>query len=183
MILLQKGERLFTPPPAEGVEEKVDSIEALLNPQKTSKATETEQHKPDESKKEEHAEEPKEEKKEEVKDDKKKKKKQVKKFVIEPKVLTEEEIEAMKKKETLSAVVKLVQAHERGRQARLYFSDKWSVRKPDANTAPVVEVEPKDPEKMEQAASGFERLYRGHRVRREMKRRENDRRLLIGEFE
>ena len=52
--------------------------------------------------------------------------KRPKKYVPEVKVLTVEEMEALKKKEKISSIVNLIQVAERGRQARLYFNEKYN---------------------------------------------------------
>lgn len=82
----------------------------------------------------------------------------------------------------------LIQAHERGRQARLYYFDVSSVqrtRKANAATSSA----PEKPENTQllhdqnnSASTTIQRVWKGHVAREFIKREENQRRLLIGKM-
>ncbi|KAI4467650.1 hypothetical protein MML48_2g00000914 [Holotrichia oblita] len=179
---IQKGERLFTPPtpPPTPPPEKVDSLERLLQgtPSESKPEEKPPEEKPPEQEPEKQQEPPPEQ--EHPKEEKKHKKKPVKKFVLEPKVLTEEEVEFMKKKEERNAIVKLIQSHERARQARLYVMDRRRVKAKLTDRSTPKKETPPDPEIMNKAATEFQKLYRGYTARKDIQRRELARRYLIG---
>ncbi|XP_022907446.2 IQ and AAA domain-containing protein 1-like isoform X1 [Onthophagus taurus] len=191
---IQKGERIFIPSPT-------------LSPSASKTAEETEGEKTEGEKKE--GEKPEGEKKEgekkegeaadekkveaqddskskeAAKEEKKKRKASAKKLVTEKKELSLEEIEAAKQQEILLNAILLIQTSERGRQARLYCTDILGARGPDPNDPsrakkPEVEVTAED---LDNAAIGFQKLYRGYMARKEQKQRELKRRYLIGMYE
>lgn len=105
-----------------------------------------------------------------------------KKFVPQEPELTPEEIEAKKKQEVITSAVKIIQTHERARQARIYYMDihkiflmRQQLKQPGQKPAP----DP-DPEVEKQAATIIEKYWRGHCTKEYVKRRERERRLLIG---
>lgn len=91
-------------------------------------------------------------------------------------------MEAQRKKQIITDAIKLIQVHERARQSRIYFFQlnqmhlaKKALLVPGKKPPP----EP-DPELVNAAATHIQKMWRGHSVRQELKRREEDRRLLIG---
>lgn len=101
-------------------------------------------------------------------------------FVKEEKILTPEELETIRQKEILKNALTLIQTHERARQSRNYYNDLDNLRKQrKANIGKKVEAP--DPEIINVAATQIERMWKGHAVRKEMKLKERERRLLIGE--
>jgi hypothetical protein len=104
--------------------------------------------------------------------------------VPEVKILTQEEIEELKWKEKISGVVTLIQIAERARQARLYFQEKWK----EHNYRKKIRLGEKPssqppPEEQEYAALQIQKLWRGHCARQLVKRKEKERRFLIGMIE
>lgn len=78
--------------------------------------------------------------------------------------------------------MKLVQTHERARQGRMYFLELYTIlvsKKaalvPGKKAPPAPELEIVNP-----AAIEMQRKYRGHQAKEYVKRRERERRLLIG---
>lgn len=104
-----------------------------------------------------------------------------KKFLPEVPELSPEEIEAQKKKEVITFAVKLIQTHERGRQARNYYLEFFTINAAKKAIA-AGEKQPPTPEPstLNNAAVGIQKVWRGHQAREYMKRREKERRLLIG---
>lgn len=86
----------------------------------------------------------------------------------------------MKKKEERNAIVKLIQSHERARQARLYILDRRRVKAKTADRGTEQKEVAPDPAITNKAATDFQRLYRGYTTRKNIERRELARRYLIG---
>lgn len=96
-------------------------------------------------------------------------------------VLSPDEIEAMRKKQVITDAVKMIQVHERARQARVYFFQVNKIHVTKKQIVPGKKPPPEpDPELLNSAATTIEKYWRGHYVRQTLKRREQDRRLLIG---
>lgn len=96
-------------------------------------------------------------------------------------VLSPDEIEAMKKKQIITDAVKMIQIQERARQARVYFFQVNKIHVAKKQIVPGKKPPPEpDPEVLNNAAITIEKYWRGHQVKETMKRREQDRRLLIG---
>lgn len=108
-----------------------------------------------------------------------------KKFIpLEP-TLSPEEIEAFKKRQIITNAVKMIQIHERARQARVYFFqvNKLHVEKKqqqETTTGKPKKVEEPDPKLLNNAATAIEKVWRGYLSRETLRRREEERRLLIG---
>ncbi|EFA06079.1 IQ and AAA domain-containing protein 1-like [Tribolium castaneum] len=158
---IKNGEKIYTPPPP---------------PPPPPQETEGEEGGEGEtSKPKEIAEQTPEEKAE----TEKKAKRRPKKFVPEVKELTEEELQEIKRKEQITSAVILIQNHERGRQARLYFDEKWKVNEYRRKIREGFKPEPVDVETREKASLHIQRYWRGHCARQLVKRKELERRYLI----
>lgn len=87
----------------------------------------------------------------------------------------------MRKKQIISNAVSLIQVAERARQARVYFFQVNKIYTIKKQQVPGKKQPPEpDPELLTNAATIIERHWRGHQVRHTLKRREQERRLLIG---
>ncbi|XP_063918928.1 dynein regulatory complex protein 11-like isoform X2 [Zophobas morio] len=169
---IKNGERIYEPPPPPSppAEEEQEVKEG------EEKVKEGEE-KPN---KEEAAAEPTPEQPKEVKVEAKKR---PKKYVPEVKVLTVEEMEALKKKEKISSIVNLIQVAERGRQARLYFNEKYNENEHKKKLRLGLKPQEVDAENQEKSALQVQKLWRGHCARQLVKRKEKERRFLIGMYE
>ncbi|XP_044745551.1 IQ and AAA domain-containing protein 1-like isoform X2 [Coccinella septempunctata] len=97
--------------------------------------------------------------------------------------LSPEEKERQKKEAEITAAVEIIQRHERARQARLYHREIWAVflmHKDDGSPKKGEQRREYTPEDKEKAARTLQRVYRGHYWRNYLKKKENERRLLIG---
>lgn len=94
--------------------------------------------------------------------------------------MTEEELQEIRHKEKITAIVTLIQRAERGRQVRLYFNEKWQVyeyrKRIREGHKP---AEPADQETQEKSSVHIQRYWRGHCARELVKRKELERRYLI----
>lgn len=90
----------------------------------------------------------------------------------------------MRKKETVTKAVKLIQNHERARQSRIYFLELFTIEALRKSLVPVPgqpkPPPPPEPEVLNKAAVKIETIYRGHQAKQLIKRKEGERRLLIG---
>lgn len=97
--------------------------------------------------------------------------------------MSPEEIEAFKKRQIITNAVKMIQIHERARQARIYFfqvNKLYVARKEQQQaTGKPKKIEEPDPNLLNNAATAVEKVWRGHHVKQSLGRREQDRRLLI----
>lgn len=194
---IKKGEQIFDRAAAEAAAAEAAALAALENPEtaldmlknleEQKKAEEEKKQKEkeeEEAKKKQEEEEQDEEKKKQEEEERKKeerKKKRKKKFVKEEKVLTAEELAELKRKEEITEAVRMIQRMERARQSALYFLDlcnsRGGRRRAEAASRRKEVVDNTD---KEIAATKIQRYWRGYAVRQWMKRRERDRRLLIG---
>lgn len=94
-------------------------------------------------------------------------------------ILTPEELEALKKQQEITRLVTIIQKMERARQDRLYFLD-ISSRKGSRGVKKKASI---SEELLNAAAILIQKTWRGYAVRELMKKREIDRRLLIGMIE
>lgn len=79
----------------------------------------------------------------------------------------------------------MIQIHERARQARIYYFqvNKLHLEKKkqqQMSPAQLKKIVEPDPQIFSDAAATIERVWRGHHVRKTIKRNEEERRLLIG---
>lgn len=79
----------------------------------------------------------------------------------------------------------MIQIHERARQARVYFFqvNKLYVAKKqqqETTTGKPKKIEEPDPQVLNNAAIAIERVWRGYLSRQTLRRKEQERRLLIG---
>lgn len=98
----------------------------------------------------------------------------------EVKELTREEEEAIERKSKITTVVKLIQTMERGRQARSYFFEKNATHQQRKQIREGKKPTSIDPEEQVKSTLRIQRLWRGHCARQLVKRKERERRLLIG---
>ncbi|XP_057658129.1 dynein regulatory complex protein 11-like [Diorhabda carinulata] len=175
---IQKGEKIFIPPPPEP-EETVENLENI--PKEVGSTAEGDK------------------KEEAPPSNETKKKKRPKKIREEEKPqLTEEELEKLKQKELITEAVKLIQTAERGRQERLYFLTKWLIYKKakevreklQQQQQQKIETKPENQSEIEElrkkeneAALKIQSAWRGFTVRRMIKHHEIKRRHLIGMYE
>lgn len=109
--------------------------------------------------------------------------KEVKKFVPPAPTFTEEELEAMRIKAIMKTTAEMIQKMERARQCRLYFNDLNKIHLLKKSLGPGKKPPPPpDPELLAGSALHIQRLWRGHCAREYVRRREIERRLLIGKF-
>lgn len=94
------------------------------------------------------------------------------------KELTPEEIEILSKKLIITNAVNLIQTHERARQARLYYGDLDNLRRLRAFANKKAEGQEKNIDN--ESALKIQTVWRGYTARQDYKRREKERRLLIG---
>lgn len=172
-----KGETIYIPPPPKDEErKKVEALDpmALL---KQTKAPKKEEKAPEPSMEEEPPPPPPE--LTPAPEGEKKKKR----YVPEEKVMSPEELEALRLKQIYNTTVTIIQKMERARQSRLYVLD--LIRR---NMATGQKKKKKKGEEEEEVvtfddhAAFIQRNWRGFAQRLETKRREQDRRLLIGTF-
>lgn len=97
-------------------------------------------------------------------------------------VLTDEELEFQRKRGAIQKAVTLIQTHERGRQSRVYFFDlcrlhmmRIQASKPGYKPPP-----PLPKEIIDKSATLIQKTWKGYTTREYLKKKENERRLLIG---
>ncbi|XP_018330984.1 dynein regulatory complex protein 11-like [Agrilus planipennis] len=179
---LQDGERIYEPPPppppadAEtGTQTDEAVIEGTELPPPEAQAEEVKQ--PEQS---EQAEVKQPEEGEEGKKKRRQKKEKPKPFVPPEPVLTEEEKAALARAKMVTEAVQILQTAERGRQTRLYVNELDMLKRlREAQKEKKKEAEP-DPEFLDAAATTIQKVWRSHKVRKVLKRREEERQLLIG---
>ncbi|XP_017770546.1 PREDICTED: IQ and AAA domain-containing protein 1-like [Nicrophorus vespilloides] len=117
-------------------------------------------------------------------DEQKKKRKRTrpKTYMLDTPVLTDEEAEAKRRKDEMISFLKVIQTHERGRQARLYYTDLEQANKARKTTTSNKGggSDQDDKDIKEKAATKIQATWRGYKVRSYLKKRELEKRLLIG---
>lgn len=97
--------------------------------------------------------------------------------------LSPEEIEKQKQEAEIIAAIEIIQRHERARQARLYHREIYTIflmHKSDVGPGKAKEIKEYTAEDKDKAAKVLQRVYRGHYWRKFLKKKEEERRLLIG---
>lgn len=97
-------------------------------------------------------------------------------------IVTEEDLKLELKKERINKAVTLIQTHERARQSRLYFFDVYHLHLMRLETSkPGYKPPPPIPKEiLKDSANQIQKAWNGYKTREWLKKRETERRLLIG---